>query len=112
LHIRRYYIQPYHYASRYVVLIVLTTVFTMTLYNSYATLSRGIPGNISLVRRIFLVIHARLKVCVYTEKIQVTRGIFHGTPTQRQVFMPVATKAIPVLGNITNVNSEVGTSLL
>lgn len=51
-------------------LVLLATVFSMKWY---ATLSRHLN---------FLGIHARLKARVYTKKILLTRGIFHGLPLQ------------------------------
>ena len=58
---------------------VLPTVFSMTWYKMVMQLFLvRIPWNIPLAPCIFLGIHTRLKARVYTKKIQVTRGIFHG----------------------------------
>ena len=49
-------------------------VLIMQIYSSYATLSS--------CQLYFLGIHTSLKASVYTEKIQVTSGIFHGIPQE------------------------------
>ena len=45
--------------------LISVTVFSMAWYNSYVTLSRGIPWNIPLVTLYFLGIHSRLKARMY-----------------------------------------------
>ena len=55
--IRRYYTQPSHRALRvHRINCVSHCIFYGMVYNSYSTLSRGIPWNILLVTCIFLCI--------------------------------------------------------
>jgi len=67
----------------YVAMIVLVTVFSMA-WNKIVMLRSLVIYRISLAT----CIHTPLKVLTYTEKIQVTRGIFHGIPLE-SVAQPV-----------------------
>lgn len=51
-------------------------------------LPRGISWNIPPVICIFLAVRTRLKVRVFTEKIQVTREVFHGLPIGYSMVSP------------------------
>ena len=64
----------------YVTLIVLATVLSMAWYKIVMNALSYYTMECPTCHLYFLDIHTRLKTCVYTEKIQMTRGIFHGIP--------------------------------
>ena len=66
----------------HVALVVLSTVFSMAWYKIVMQYSLKYPTGKLLY---FLGIQTPLKACVYTEKIQVTQGIFHGIPFESVV---------------------------
>ena len=83
LYIRRYSIQPSHRALRSYSRRNLVSVFSMAWYKivtqHFLVVYYGI-SHLSLVFSWYT--HSPKGSCAYTEKIQVTRGIFHSIPLE------------------------------
>jgi len=67
----------------YLAMIALTTVFSMVWYKIVMNALSWYTMEYPACHLYFLGLHTHLKVCVYSEKIQVTSGIlFHSIPLE------------------------------